>query len=784
MQNNNFRGFSSNSRYNQNMGNSAGFQNSIFNHNQQRNQNNLFFSNSNNFNNNNNNNFLQNNNPVRINPIASFQGDQGRASSQKKRLYVKLTQEEKGYYSNLFQLVDDQNFGKLKAKDAANFMKKSGLSKETLKNIYFIASQSSKQFLEKDEFYVALRLIALAQNNMPYNAQAIITNKPLPPLPNFNLKKDFLADDDNLFEMRDDEKVKYKRYFDINKDGNNDNISARKAIQMWRSTGADDNVIKKVADILKPNETKGFLNLREFQVATHLINLSSKHEIPTVLPHNLRKYLGRPEVDINNNNSNNINVLNMNFNNNANNVNNVNNNNNNNNNGILKNNNNITDLLNNFNFNNGNNMNNCQQLAISYGNNIFGNNPNFNNMNNNMNYNNVNSNNMNSNNMNSNNINNNNMNNNQNELKRTMREIDDLNQKNELLNNQITIARNKLNNVIKEIDNLQNEQQNIRNQINFMKEKCLSLMSNMNFSVTSSININNNNDNNNAMNNNNNAMNINNNAMNINNNNINDNGINSNDNEKTSNAKKSYNNFNISLNQSGIGPNKTIIGFNLPQQQSQNEPKKEEYPREDKRKQDLMDIMNKMQFDKYLVPDNNNDNINQNAENKDNINSKDVIDQEPEKQNALKNMPTLSDSNKKNKFDDRLLESQAFEPEKLAKLADEIPNPGIDDFNFDQEPVNPYEVASPNENENKHFNFDRQSNLSLGSEIKKIDDDNGYPNMDMENAGNNNDKLKINDSTAFKFEYGGDNKQNDKPAKDPFNFNTSVKKEDGDEWDF
>ena len=313
MQNNNFRGFSSNSRYNQNMGNSGGFQNSIFNHNQQRNQNNLFFSNSNNFNNNNNNNFLQNNNnPVRINPL-SFQGNQGRANSQKKRLYVKLTQEEKGYYSNLFQLVDDQNFGKLKAKDAANFMKKSGLSKDILKNIYLIASQSSKQFLEKDEFYVALRLIALAQNNMPYNAQAIITNKPLPPLPNFNLKKDFLADDDNLFEMRDDEKVKYKRFFDINKDGNNDNISARKAIQMWRSTGADDNVIKKVADVLKPNETKGFLNLREFQVATHLINLSDKHEIPTHLPNNLRKYLGRPEID-NNNNTNNINVLNMNFN--------------------------------------------------------------------------------------------------------------------------------------------------------------------------------------------------------------------------------------------------------------------------------------------------------------------------------------------------------------------------------------------------------------------------------------------------------------------------------------
>ena len=120
--------------------------------------------------------------------------------------------------------------------------------------------------------------------------------------------------------MRDDEKVKYKRFFDINKDGNNDNISARKAIQMWRSTGANDALIQKIADILRPNETKGFLNLREFQVLAHLINLSDKHEIPTQLPNNLRKYLGRPEIGNNTN-------INLNFNNtnNTNNTNNINN---------------------------------------------------------------------------------------------------------------------------------------------------------------------------------------------------------------------------------------------------------------------------------------------------------------------------------------------------------------------------------------------------------------------------------------------------------------------------
>ena len=94
-----------------------------------------------------------------------------------------------------------------------------------------------------------------------------------------------MADNDNLFEMRDNEKAKYKRFFDINKDGNNDNISARKALQIWISTGMNDALIQKIADILRHNETKGFLNLREFQVLAHLISLSDKHEFQ----HNYRK---------------------------------------------------------------------------------------------------------------------------------------------------------------------------------------------------------------------------------------------------------------------------------------------------------------------------------------------------------------------------------------------------------------------------------------------------------------------------------------------------------------
>ena len=733
MQINNFRGFSSNNRYNnQNQGNGYQLFNQ-FNNQRNQNQNNLFFSNSN------NNvpfiNSLQNTNnfPIRINPLSSFQmpnssSPPAKSSLTKKRLYVKLTQEEKGYYSNLFQLVDSQGMGKIKNKDAANFMKKSGLNRNILKNIFLIAQPKSKQYLERDEFYVALRLIALAQNNMPFNEQAIILNKPLPPLPNFNLKKDFFADGDSSFELKDDEKVKYKRIFDINKDGNYDNISTKKAIQMWRSIGVNDNVIQKVADVLKPNETRGFLNLREFQVATHLINLSERHEIPTQLPESLKKYLGRDSI--------NNNILKLNFEN---------------------------DLVN-------KNPNNNQQLAIHYGPNIFSNN-NFNNFSNNFNNKNFNDNNFNNNNFNNNNFNNNNFNNNNfnnnnfnnNNFNQDLvvknqnsNSIDILYQKNELLNNKINNARNKLNNILKEIDDMQNEQLNIKSQINMLKDKNINMQSNI-----PNININNNTNN----------ININNNTNNINN--------------------SGNNNYNINLNQSGIGPSKNIIDFNpinLPQNTKEN--KKDEYEKLVQKKNSLLDLMNKMQLDKIAI---NNDLNKEDSKNIQDEHNKDKVDSPLEKDNPPNNIPHLDQFNKtnSNKFDDKLLESQAFAPEKLEKLAiDDIS--GTDDFNinFEQEEnkanndkkrdsIN-FGMDSPIEN--KKFNFENKySNISLGSEIKKIEQ-NEYPNFDETNKINNND------SKMFHFEFGDENNRKSERKesldKDTFNFNTTVNQKEGDEWDF
>lgn len=56
---------------------------------------------------------------------------------------------------------------------------KSGLSKEILKKIWDLSSTNG-EFLDRDEFYVALKLISYAQNNIDVSASSINQNLPSP----------------------------------------------------------------------------------------------------------------------------------------------------------------------------------------------------------------------------------------------------------------------------------------------------------------------------------------------------------------------------------------------------------------------------------------------------------------------------------------------------------------------------------------------------------------------------------------------------------------------------
>ena len=367
-----------------------------------------------------NNNFnLMNNNPNTMVQSQSF----------KRKLHVQLTPDENRLFNQLYNMLDNNNQGILMAKPVANFMKTSGLEKNILKNIWLIAAQNSNNQMDKEEFFVALRLIALAQNNMPFSAENIERNSPIPPLPSFNININnnqnnyanrntqdnfnnsnqnnqnnninFSGNNQNsIFDISESEKINYKNIFDNQKEPNMERITAHNAILVWKDNNADDQAIRNVAQIIKPLENKGFMNLKEFQVACHLINISKKVQLPPKLPLSLINFLGRN--NINNNNT-------MRFNSN------INNNNNNINNNIMN-----APEISRINTNNDLNESNFSLNSKQISNAPFGN-KNENMMSNTK----------------------NNQNQNNNKLQDILKREEELTKKNDLLKNQINIAKNK-----------------------------------------------------------------------------------------------------------------------------------------------------------------------------------------------------------------------------------------------------------------------------------------------------------------------------------------------------
>ena len=166
----------------------------------------------------------------------------------KKKLTVNLTEEEEIYFYNLFESLDLNNINKLDSVVASTFFKKSGLPKHVLKEIWLMVVRYSTSYITREEFYIILRLIALAQNNMPYKEENIRTNSPIPPLPSFKYK--IKMSNRIIYKISENNKKAYKRLFENSKDNKNDiDIISRKAINIWKSTNASDDFIRKIASI-------------------------------------------------------------------------------------------------------------------------------------------------------------------------------------------------------------------------------------------------------------------------------------------------------------------------------------------------------------------------------------------------------------------------------------------------------------------------------------------------------------------------------------------------------
>ncbi|XP_072338941.1 epidermal growth factor receptor substrate 15-like 1 isoform X5 [Scyliorhinus torazame] len=200
---------------------------------------------------------------------------------------VSLTQLSIGnpMYETYYRQVDPAHTGKVGPNEAALFLKKSGLSDAILGKIWELADPEGKGYLDKQGFYVALRLVACAQNGHDVNLSSL--NVTLPP-PKFHDSSSpaLIApppSSDTHWAVRPEERAKFDGIFE-SLTPLNGLLSGDQVKPVLINSNLPLDVLGRVWE-LSDVDKDGHLDRDEFAVAMHLVYRAlEKEPVPSVLP--------------------------------------------------------------------------------------------------------------------------------------------------------------------------------------------------------------------------------------------------------------------------------------------------------------------------------------------------------------------------------------------------------------------------------------------------------------------------------------------------------------------
>ncbi|XP_053286563.1 epidermal growth factor receptor substrate 15-like 1 isoform X4 [Pleuronectes platessa] len=202
-----------------------------------------------------------------------------------------LTQLSSGnpVYENFYRQVDPGNTGRVGPTEAALFLKKSELPDVTLGKIWDLADPDGKGYLDKQGFYVALRLVACAQSGQEVSLSSL--NPTIPP-PKFkdtsspSMSNTASASSELHWAVRPEEKSKFDGIFESLAPVNG-LLSGEKVKPVLINSKLPLDVLGKVWD-LSDIDKDGHLDKDEFAVAMHLVYRAlEKEPVPALLPSSL-----------------------------------------------------------------------------------------------------------------------------------------------------------------------------------------------------------------------------------------------------------------------------------------------------------------------------------------------------------------------------------------------------------------------------------------------------------------------------------------------------------------
>ncbi|XP_044076896.1 epidermal growth factor receptor substrate 15-like 1 isoform X2 [Siniperca chuatsi] len=189
-------------------------------------------------------------------------------------------------YESYYRQLDPGNTGKISAGDAAQFLKKSGLSDSTLGKIWDLADSERKGYLDKRGFFIALRLVASAQGGNDISLNNLNQNLSAPKFKDTNSPSVLTTGPDSQWAIRPDEKGKFEGIFESLSPVNG-LLPGDKVRPILINSKLPLDVLGKIWD-LSDVDKDGHLDKEEFTVAMHLVyRTMEKEPVPTTLPTSL-----------------------------------------------------------------------------------------------------------------------------------------------------------------------------------------------------------------------------------------------------------------------------------------------------------------------------------------------------------------------------------------------------------------------------------------------------------------------------------------------------------------
>uniref|UniRef100_A0AAQ4S5P3 Epidermal growth factor receptor pathway substrate 15 n=1 Tax=Gasterosteus aculeatus aculeatus TaxID=481459 RepID=A0AAQ4S5P3_GASAC len=187
-------------------------------------------------------------------------------------------------YDKYYRQVDPTGSGRVAAADAALFLKRSGLADLVLGKIWDLADSERKGALNKQQFFIALRLVACAQNGLEVALRSL--NVALPP-PQFNETSSpqlaGVASVDTLWVVKPEEKIKFDSIFEsLGPVGGI--LTGDKVKPVLLNSKLPVDVLGRVWE-LSDIDRDGMLDRDEFSVAMYLVYRALEGEhVPMSLP--------------------------------------------------------------------------------------------------------------------------------------------------------------------------------------------------------------------------------------------------------------------------------------------------------------------------------------------------------------------------------------------------------------------------------------------------------------------------------------------------------------------